>query len=436
MNRLVVWMNGERVGTWTAAQGKDQLQYDDSWLQSPQARPLSLTLPFMPGNQPHRGEQVGTWFDNLLPDSQRLRERIATRFKTKGKSTFDLLAEVGRDSVGAIRLLPEDHAPDDVQTIAAQAMNEAEVAQLLRSTASTGTADVQHADDFRISLAGAQEKTALLQIEGQWMRPLGATPTTHILKLPLGLVGNLQMDMATSVENEWLCAQILKAYGLPVADCGMAQFEDIKVLVVERFDRAWSADRSWLMRLPQEDMCQALGYPSHQKYESDGGPGMDKILNLLSGSTQATQDKHNFIKTQFLFWLLRASDGHAKNFSIHIQAGGRFAMTPAYDVLSVYPVLGEGPQRVSPHKVSMAMAVRSKNAHYNMREIAPRHWRELAKRHGIVFEGADSPFEQVIAQTPAVIEQVQSLLPTGFPTDVSEAILDGLTNAQASWPSH
>ena len=112
------------------------------------------------------------------------------------------------------------------------------------------------------------------------MRPLGATPTTHILKLPLGLVGNLQMDMATSVENEWLCAQILKAYGLPVANCTMAQFDDIKALAVERFDRAWSADRSWLMRLPQEDMCQALGYPSHQKYESDGGPGMDKILNL------------------------------------------------------------------------------------------------------------------------------------------------------------
>ncbi len=433
MKRLVLWMNGERVGAWTVAQGKDQLQYDDRWLQSPQARPLSLTLPFTPGNQPHRGEQVGAWFDNLLPDSQRLRDRIATRFKTKGKSTFDLLAEVGRDSVGAIRLLPESlspkEAPDDGQSMTAQVMNEAEVAQLLRSTASTGPGDALHADDFRISLAGAQEKTALLQINGQWMRPLGATPTTHILKLPLGLVGNLQMDMATSVENEWLCAQIIKAYGLPVANCSMAQFEDIKALAVERFDRAWSADRSWLIRLPQEDMCQALGYPSHQKYESDGGPGMDKILNLLSGSTQAVQDKNNFIKAQFLFWLLRASDGHAKNFSIHIKAGGSFAMTPLYDVLSVYPVLGEGPKLVSPHKVSMAMAVRGKNAHYKMRDIQPRHWRELAKRHGIAPEGAGSPFEQVIAQTSAVIETVQRLLPEGFPLQVSDAILNGLAEA-------
>ncbi len=429
MRSLALWMNGERVGTWTVTRGKDQLQYDESWLQSPQARPLSLTLPFTPGNQPHHGQQVGAWFDNLLPDSQRLRDRIAARFKTKGNSSFDLLAEVGRDSVGALRLLPENHAPDDVRTVAAQAMSEAEVAQLLRSTASTGPGDALNADDFRISLAGAQEKTALLQINGQWMRPLGATPTSHILKLPLGLVGNLQMDMASSVENEWLCAQILKAYGLPVADCAMAQFEDIKVLVVERFDRAWSADRSWLMRLPQEDMCQALGYPSHQKYESDGGPGMDKILNLLSGSSQATQDKHNFIKAQFLFWLLRASDGHAKNFSIHIKAGGSYAMTPVYDVLSVYPVLGEGAQRVSPHKVSMAMAIRGDNAHYKMREIQPRHWRELARRHGVAAEGADSPFEQVVRQTPSVIEQVQRLLPKGFPTEVSETILLGLADA-------
>ena len=431
MKSLAVWMNGERVGTWTALQGKDQLQYDDSWLQSPQARPLSLTLAFTPGNQPHMGTHVGAWFDNLLPDSQRLRDRIATRFKTKGKSTFDLLAEVGRDSVGAIRLLPEDHEPDNIQTIEAQAMREAEVAQLIRSTTSNlpDRVEALHADDFRISLAGAQEKTALLQIDGQWMRPLGATPTSHILKLPLGLVGNLQMDMAHSVENEWLCAQIFKAYGLPVANCNMAQFEDIKVLVVERFDRAWAADRSWLMRLPQEDMCQALGYPSHLKYESDGGPGMDKILNLLNGSTHAAQDKHNFIKAQFLFWLLRASDGHAKNFSIHIHAGGSFSMTPFYDVLSVYPLLGEGAQQVSSHRVSMAMAVRGKNPHYKMREITTRHWRELAKRHGVAAEGADSPFEQVIAQTPAVIERVQGLLPKGFPREVSEMIFKGLAVA-------
>ncbi len=431
MRRLVLSMNGERVGTWSVVQGKDMLQYEDSWLQSPQARPLSLTLPFTPGNQPHRGDLVGAWFDNLLPDSLRLRERIAARFRTKGQGAFDLLAEVGRDSVGAIRLLPEDFVAEDVKTIQAQPVSEAEIAQLLRSTASMQPwqDDRLHADDFRISLAGAQEKTALLKLNGEWMRPLGATPTTHILKLPLGLVGNMQMNKAASVENEWLCAQVIKAYGLPVADCAMAQFEDVKVLVVERFDRVWFADGSWLIRLPQEDMCQAMGYSRHMKYESDGGPGIDKILNFLDGSTNAEQDKVNFIKAQFLFWLLCASDGHAKNFSIQLKAGGSYAMTPLYDVLSVYPVLGEGANLVSPHHVRMAMAVRGKSPHWKMREIQPRHWHALAKRHGMVSTGADSPFVQVIEQTTAVIEKVQGLLPPGFPMQVSECILNGLAVA-------
>lgn len=431
VRRLVLWMNGERVGTWSVSQGKDQLQYEDSWLQSPQARPLSLTLPFTPGNQPHRGGLVGAWFDNLLPDSPRLRERIAARFKTKGQGAFDLLAEVGRDSVGAIRLLPEDGVAQEVKTIEAQPMSEAEIARLLRQTTrlQPWPDDDLRADDFRISLAGAQEKTALLKLNGQWMRPLGATPTTHILKLPLGLVGNMQMDMAASVENEWLCAQVIKAYGLPVADCAMAQFEDIKVLVVERFDRVWSSDGSWLIRLPQEDMCQAMGYPSHMKYEADGGPGMDKILSLLNGSSHAEQDKVNFIKAQFLFWLLCASDGHAKNFSIQLQAGGHYAMTPLYDVLSVYPVLGEGAHLVSPHKVRMAMALRGKSPHWKMHEIQPRHWHALARRHGVAPTGAGSPFEQIMSQTPAVIETIQDLLPADFPASVSESILTGLSLA-------
>lgn len=129
-------------------------------LLTAQGRPLSLTLPFIPGNQPHRGELVRAWFDNLLPDSPRLRDRMAARFKTQDKSAFDLLAEVGRDSVGAVRLLPEGFEADDDKTTHAQPMTNAEIAQLLRNTVSSQvwSGDALHAEDFRISLAGAQEK--------------------------------------------------------------------------------------------------------------------------------------------------------------------------------------------------------------------------------------------------------------------------------------
>jgi serine/threonine-protein kinase HipA len=143
-------------------------------------------------------------------------------------------------------------------------------------------------DSFRISLAGAQEKTALTWHQGRWCRPHGATPTTHIFKLPMGLVGNRQADMSTSVENEWLCAQLAKAFGLPVAGCEMAQWGAQKTLVVERFDRRLAPSGQYWLRLPQEDFCQALGLPSHLKYEADGGPGLRQLSALLRTSANAT----------------------------------------------------------------------------------------------------------------------------------------------------
>ena len=431
LKSLTVWMNGERVATWSINQGKDTLTYDDHWLRSPHARPLSLTMPFTPENKPYTGEVVAFWFDNLLPDSPQLRQRIARRFKTLGQTPFDLLSEVGRDSVGAVQLLPTHQQPSQIKTIQAKAITETEIADYLSSYTSSSSLQNQsfNLDEFRISLAGAQEKSALLKQDGIWKLPLGSTPTTHILKLPLGLIGNLQMDMTDSVENEWLCLQLLGAYGLPVAVGTIERFNHLKALVLERFDRVLSADSSWLIRLPQEDMCQAMAYPNYLKYEADGGPGMDKILKLLASSTNANQDKFNFIKAQFLFCLLCASDGHAKNFSVFIKPGGLFEMTPFYDVLSLYPVMGSAPDQIAWRKVKMAMAVRGKNPHWKMSEIQPRHWYDLALRHGIAVTGQDSPFQQVIDQTPRVIEKIKDLLPADFPVKVSQSIFDGLSNA-------
>ena len=198
---------------------------------------------------------------------------------------------------------------------------------------------------------------------------------THILKLPLGLIGGMKLDMRHSVENEWLCALILKEFGLPVAACQSMQFEDTKALVVERFDRTWWTHPEGgqrLVRLPQEDMCQAMGIAPEAKYEADGGPGIDGILDLLDGSITREQDRRDFFKVQLLFWMLCATDGHGKNFSLFLRPGGRYQLTPLYDVLSAYPVLGEGPSRMSPHRVKLAMAVRSRNAHWKVRDILRR----------------------------------------------------------------
>lgn len=436
---LGLWMNGSFVGTWRVQPGAgDILQYADEWVVSAPGRPLSLSLPFTPGNRPHRGDAVRTYFENLLPDSKDIRERVARRFHTGSTDAFSLLAEVGRDCAGALQILPDGLAPDAVQSVAATPLSEADVAQLLRNTvapASLGGGDLADDDTFRLSIAGAQEKTALLWFDGRWCRPHGATPSTHIFKLPLGRVGNMQLDLRESIENEWLCSEILATYGLPVARTQPLQFEDIKVLAVERFDRTWGASpdgQGWLIRLPQEDMCQATATPPHLKYEAEGGPGMRRILDLLAGSRAAERDQRTFFQAQLLFWMLSAPDGHAKNFSLFLRPGGAYELTPIYDVLSAYPVLGEGHGKLSPFKVRMAMAVRSQNAHWRMCEILPRHWLAVGQRHGIVTadgRGAAFVIEDLVNRTPAVVQTVRNTLPGSFPQALADSILDGLQAA-------
>lgn len=431
-------MNGNFVGTWNTHPNKGEtLQYDNNWVNSPQGRPLSLSLAFRPGNPPHHGNAVHNYFDNLLPDSKAIRERVARRFKLGSTQAFNLLTEIGRDCAGALQILPTDTPPDDIKKVDATPLSDAEVANLLRNTTSDISPVHQSQDDsdFRLSIAGAQEKTALLRMDEKWYLPHHATPTTHILKLPLGLVGNLKFDMRNSVENEWLCAEIFKAYGLPVANTQILQFEDQKVLAVERFDRRWHVDskgKRWLIRIPQEDMCQATATPSHLKYESDGGPGMRTIMNLLTTSVDAERDLRTFFQAQVLFWMLRASDGHAKNFSIFLRPGSAYELTPLYDVLSAYPVIGTGANQLSPFKVKMAMAVRSKNPHWTMKSITRRHWLAVGAEHGVMTRDGRGPrdvIDELVEQTPKVVDAVTALLPAGFPSDLADSVLNELVSA-------
>jgi len=156
------------------------------------------------------------------------------------------------------------------------------------------------------------------------------------------------------------------------------------VLVVERFDRQWLDDpHRWIARIPQEDFCQALGVPPDDKYEAQGGPGMAPCLQVLRGSAIAATDIRHFLCAQLAFWLLAATDGHAKNFSIFLLPGGRYRMTPLYAVISARPVIGPGPNQVAWQETKLAMAVRSKNTHYELARIQTRHWQALARRSGV-----------------------------------------------------
>ena len=425
---MSVWSNGERVAVWRLpTRGGMELQYDAAWMSSPAGRPLSLSLPFGVDNSPLKGEKVSNYFENLLPDSEEIRRRLATKLKTASTGAFDLLQAIGRDCVGAVQLLPEDGQPARFDQIEGTPLSDQEVKQYLArvvAPAGFGAEDL-HEDDFRISLAGVQEKTALLWHDNRWMRPHGATPTTHILKLPLGLVGNRKVNLTTSVENEWLCLNILQAYGLPAANCQILDFDGQRVLGVERFDRRMHSSGKWLMRLPQEDFCQALGVPPHLKYESDGGPGVRDIAQILRQSENSKPDLGTLLAAQVLFWLLAAPDGHAKNFSIQLLAGGRYRLAPLYDVVSIWPMEGAGPNQWSWHKAKLAMAMVGKNRHYLFKEIQRRHFDATAARCGYG-KDAEPIIGRIVERTDAVIGQVSSRLPAGFPQHVADSIFAGL----------
>jgi serine/threonine-protein kinase HipA len=424
--RLAVWLNGFKVGLWRInARGGHDFNYDESWLARPESRPISLSLPLADPGYAYRGEVVAAFFDNLLPDSTEIRQRIRARYGAASLSAFDLLAEVGRDCVGAIQLLPEGEEPVSGGRIEGRQVDEHEIAAILKGLTTTVSGGRLTDEEFRISLAGAQEKTALLRHEDHWLVPHGSTPSTHIIKLPLGRVGGLGFDMSGSVENEWLCSKIASALGLKTARCDIARFEDVSALVVERFDRRSSDDGKRILRLPQEDFCQITGTPPTGKYESDGGPGIETIMRILLGSQEAAADREAFIAAQVLFWLLAAPDGHAKNYSVFIERGGRFRLTPLYDIMSAYPILGHGDKLMPPEKLKLAMAFSGKNRHYEWSKIDPRHLRETARRCGME-SSIDSMLNRLTARIPKAVAKLSASLPSGFPDTIASPIFRGL----------
>ncbi len=420
--QLYVYMNNMLVGKLVRKSSRDlEFQYHLSWLERENARPISLSMPMR--EKTYSGDVVSHFFDNLLPDNDKILDRIQKEFGADSKRSFDLLYHIGADCVGALQFLREE-IPEVFQGIQADPIDDISIAKLLKNYRTEPLGMVPEID-FRISLAGAQEKTALLWYKNKWLRPKGGTPTTHIIKQPIGLIKEYNIDLSESVENEWLCLKIISYFNLPVCHATITMFDDVKTLVVERFDRKWNADGTQLIRLPQEDMCQVLGFSPGLKYERyEGGPGIIQIMKKLQGSDNAIMDRHNFMKTVFLFWLLAAPDGHAKNFSVFIKAKGRYQLTPIYDVISAYPLMKQ--RQLEEKKLVLAMAVHGKNRHYRWHEIQLRHWLATAEKCHFPIIEMQKIIDDIFVSIDDVINQIRSNLPTDFPSHIAEPILSGL----------
>lgn len=421
---LNVYMNGRRVGQLTKSPGGEtRFIYAPDWLGWSGAMPVSLSLPLQ--EKHHSGSTVISFFDNLLPDSVGVLKSIAERVGANGIDAYSLLSAIGRDCVGALQFIPEG-SEEIESTDTAIPLNEDQVEAILKNLG-RAPLGIETDGGFRISLAGAQEKAAFLWKDGQWCQPLGMTPTTHIFKPQIGTIETStgRIDLSQSVENEFYCLKLLSAFGLDVANAEMDVFGDKKVLIVERFDRLRRKDGS-ILRLPQEDICQALGVSPTLKYQNAGGPQLVDILGLLARSDTPRQDQRSVFMAQMLFWMIGATDGHAKNFSLFIRPNNQMALTPFYDVISAQPMFDA---RQIPHKDFRLAISLGRKLHYKIKDIQRRHFHQTAVKAGLEDDQAshDSGFtvetiETIESKFDAAFKEVLTQLPDNFPLQIHHSI--------------
>jgi len=418
---LRVLLNNQVVGhLLKEPRGAISFRYHEEWLASDRAIPVSLSLPLR--EDAFKGERVVAVFENLLPDSEVLRRRVAEKVGAKGIDAYSLLAQIGRDCVGALQFIPEDKdAVHETPDTNGEIVSEAEIEKLLRNLG-RAPLGLDQDQDFRISVAGAQEKTALLRHKGKWLKPHGMTPTTHILKTQIGALQN-GIDLSNSVENEYYCLKLLAAFGLPANKAEMQVFGRTKALVVERFDRKRTGNGQFL-RVPQEDACQALSCPPTLKYQNQGGPGMVDILNLLKGSDTPAEDQKTFLKAQILFWLIGATDGHAKNFSIFLGPRGRFYLTPLYDVLTAQPSLDN--RQIERKQMKLAMSVGT-SRHYKIEDIKGSHFVQTAERSGLPGALASEALAEVAQGADQAMKTIEQQLPRDFPEKIHVSVKSALS---------
>jgi len=419
---LRVLLNNRLVGhLQKEPSGAIYFRYDESWLSWNNATPVSLSLPLR--DDAYKGERVAAVFENLLPDSDMLRRRIAEKVGAKGTDAYSLLSEIGRDCVGALQFVPDsDDADPDTTGITGKNIGDEDIEQLLKNLV-RAPLGLDRDQDFRISVAGAQEKTALLRHKGKWMKPHGTTPTTHILKPQIGTLPN-GVDLSNSVENEYYCLKLMAAFGLQANAAEIKVFGKTKTLVIERFDRHWKDDGR-LLRVPQEDCCQALSCPPSRKYQNEGGPGIVDILKLLNAGDTPAVDQKAFLKSQILFWLIGATDGHAKNVSVFLGPGGRFHLTPFYDVLTAQPSLDA--RQIERKQMKLAMSVGEKR-HYRIDEINGLHFIQTVERAGLPGSLALSALDEVAKAAEGAMKKIEREFPSGFPEKIHTSVKAALAS--------
>lgn len=362
-SELIALLGGKEVGrVQRDGHGRLSLSYSDEWRADPDAYPLSLSMPV--AAREHRRSAIETFLWGLLPDNERVLERWAAKFQVSARNVFALLSHVGEDCAGAVQFV----TPDRLDAIRSGAedkiewLEEADIAQRLKTLRTDHAAWRLPGDTGQFSLAGAQPKTALLLDGERWGIPSGRLPTTHILKPPTGAFDG-------HAENEHICLMLARSLGLPAVQSRVMKFGDEIAIVIERYDRLRQGND--ILRVHQEDICQALGIMPTKKYQNEGGPSPSDIIELLrAASTDRDADVATFAAALGFNWLIGGTDAHAKNYSL-LLSGPLVRLAPLYDVASILPY-----DKFDKRKVKLAMKI---GGDYKLDQIGLRQWQKFAR---------------------------------------------------------
>lgn len=321
-DELAVWLYGERVAIIDRERGRPRLVYASEALSRYALGTPLLSLSLPVGNRRFTQGIVRPFLDGLLPEGES-RKSIARDIGVPPNDTYGLMRELGRDCAGAVVVQPaEDPPPPRPTTATAEPLVPEEIDALVRNLRS---APLGAGGRVRISLAGVQEKLVLTRMpDGSWGRPVDGTPSTHILKPEIAAY-------PLTVENEAFCMRVARHLGLDVAAVETTEIAGRKLIVVERYDRAVSADGS-VERIHQEDFCQATGIAPEAKYEEDGGPSLQRIAGTLQ-SVAAPDSLERLLQAVTLNVLLGNGDAHGKNLSLLHHVSGALTLAPLYDLM-------------------------------------------------------------------------------------------------------
>ena len=405
---LVALLGGREVGrVQQDAHGRLTFVYAQDWRDAEGAYPVSLSMPL--AAQEHGPAVVEAFLWGLLPDNEFVLERWAKKFQVSARNVFALLSHVGEDCAGAIQFA----TPDRLEVIQSgtddkvEWLSEHDIAERLRMLREDNAAWRLARDTGQFSLAGAQPKTALLFENAKWGIPSGRIPTTHILKPPTG-------HFEGHAENEYLCLELARALDLPTATARVAKFEKETAIVIERYDRERHGND--IIRVHQEDTCQALGVMPTRKYENEGGPGASAIVDLFrTNSSGREEDVNTFIGAIGLNWLIAGTDAHAKNYSLLISGGSRVRLAPLYDVASILPY-----DNIDFHKVKLAMKI---GGEYKLRNIVGRHWLKFARD---VKVDPDQIITNLTEMAKRMPDEVQAALKRAKQDGLTASIVDRL----------